>query len=155
MNDKVKAFLLQVTIAPLESVREEERPGSSRETRLARASSRVAVLVDEYRREGWRRPDLDLADRLVDEFNGMLRTLPAAGAASAGNDQTMLHAGLAAYESVRAAESGFRRGRLDKGIDRLLELLEPWDVDALPVARGVAVGRLGDQFVARSLMTFV
>lgn len=152
MNDKVKAFLLQVTIAALESVREEERPGSSRETRLARASSRVAVLVDEYRREGWPRPDLDLADRLVDEFNGMLRALPPA---SAGNDQTMLHAGLAAYESVRAAESGFRRGRLDKGIDRLLELLEPWDVDALPVARVVAVGRLGDQFVARSLMTFV
>lgn len=153
MNDKTKAFLLQVTIGALEAVWQKERPESNRETRLARAKSRVAVLVDEYRRERWHKTELEKANSLLEEFDVRIEEMPADGI---WDDHTMLHIGLSSFEAVRAAEvSWFRRSRLDKGIDRLLELLEPWDIEALPVARGVEVGRLGDRFTIRAMEAFV
>lgn len=151
MNDKVKAFLLQTTMGALDVVRQEQRPGSSRATKLERSIDRVAMLVDEFRREGWHRTEQEKAAGLVDEFNALITGIPADGI---WNDQMMVHIGLALFESVRAEESGFRRTRLDKGIERVLELLEPWDVEALPVSRGVVVARLGDRFVARGEEVF-
>lgn len=151
MNDSAKTMLLNVALGAFDAVMQKERPGSTRGTRLVRVGGRLSILLGEFRQRAWAGPALEKADGLFDEFNAMIAAVPADGI---WDDQMMVHIGLALFESVRAEESGFRRTRLDKGIERVLELLEPWDVEALPVSRGVVVARLGDRFVARGEEVF-
>lgn len=145
MNDRVKAMLLTITKGAFGGLREAERPGSSRDTRLGRGEDRIDLMIDAYRPEAWPEHALRLADGLLDEFNRMIRD-------ELGNDvppAMIIHTGLAACESVRARETGALRKRLDNGVDRLLELVEPWDIDSLPPRMVAVAGRLGDVFTRR------
>lgn len=150
MNDRQKAMLLTITKGALGSVREQERPGSARETRLGRGEDRIDLIIDGYRTESWPKHDLLLADGLLDEFNRMIRDELGANIPPA----MIIHTGLATCESVRAGETGALRKRLDSGVDRLLELVTPWDIDSLPPRMVAVAGRLGDVFTRRVTEVF-
>lgn len=144
MNDKQKTMILDVALAAFEALRENERKGSARETRLGRSEDRINLLLDCYLGRAWPPHDLELAGGLVDEFNDVLKTELRDAPAEA-----ILHVGMSMIESVRFRESGPRRTRLDRSTDYIMDLLRPFNIDNMPPPLVSHICRLGDAFEGR------
>lgn len=75
MTDQHKAFFLSVALGAIESVRENEEPGSVRYRRMTAAIKEVCRVVDIYRPEAWGFEDMNKASALLDETNARIQEM--------------------------------------------------------------------------------
>jgi hypothetical protein len=75
MTDEHKAFFLSVALGAFESVKEHEKPGSTRYRKLDNALDNCLKAVDLYRPEAWSFEELNKASALLDEINLRIKEL--------------------------------------------------------------------------------